>query len=80
MAEEKTERAIRELLRGDRSLAQRVIGKLRRKRAKVRNDAAVEEITRINNGYFILPRKEEVPDRLPAEGPEQLRLDLGRRS
>jgi hypothetical protein len=80
MAHDTTERAIRTLFDSDRSLAERVVKRLRKKRAKARNDAAIDEIVRVNGGYFILPYDEEHDDRLPEDGPEQLRLDLWGRS
>jgi len=67
-----TEQNIRALLGPD--LGRRVLAKMARERKKKRDEEAVEEITKLNDGYFVLPSDgEEDPAPLPLK---QMSLDL----
>ena len=69
----KTDQTIRTIL--GPSLSKRVFAKMAKERKRRQNQEAIEEIERVNDGYFVRPETaEHVDDRLPPDGPEQLRL------
>lgn len=72
---DESERSVRTLFGFDQHLMYNAVLTLRKKKRKDTQQAPVEEIRRLNDGYFIRPQTQE-DDHLPDTGPEQLTFDF----
>jgi hypothetical protein len=72
---DETERSVRTLFGFDQHLMRNAVLTLHKKRRQSTQQAPVEEIRRLNDGYFILPNAPD-DDHLPDNGPEQLTFDF----